>query len=104
MRKRRDAVARAWAGPAVGLTFLGGVLGGLARADAPYPRPGSTAERVREYFTGSAGAARVSVAGQLASSLALARFTGAVAGLDPRSASPPSPAARSRAARSRRLP
>jgi hypothetical protein len=83
MRKRRDAVAGAWAGPAVGLTFLGGVLGGLARADAPYPRPGSTAEQVREYFTGSGAAGRVSVAGQLASSLALARFTGAVAGLDP---------------------
>ena len=81
MSAQRDA----WAGPAIGLTFAGGVLGGLARADAPYPRPGSTPEQVREYFTGSAGAARVSVAGQLASSLALARFTSVVAGLDPQS-------------------
>jgi hypothetical protein len=82
---KRDAVAGAWTGPAIGVTFLGGVLGGVVLADAPYPRPGSTPEQVRRYFGESARAARVSVAGQLLSSLALARFTVAVADLAGRS-------------------
>jgi hypothetical protein len=81
VKERSEAIAGAWAGPAVGVTFVGGVLGGLALADAPFPRPGSTPEQVRRYFTGSARAARVSVAGQLLSSMALVRFTAAVAEL-----------------------
>jgi hypothetical protein len=69
----------ALAGPAAGVTFAAGVAGGMALADAPYPRPGADPATVRRYFTGSAGAARVSVAGQLLSAASLAAFTTSVA-------------------------
>ena len=69
----------ALAGPATGVTFAAGVAGGMALADAPYPRPGADPATVRRYFTGSAGAARVSVAGQLLSAASLAAFTTSVA-------------------------
>jgi hypothetical protein len=77
----------ALAGPAAGVTFAAGVAGGMALADAPYPRPGADPATVRRYFTGSAGAARVSVAGQLLSAASLAAFTTSVASLAERSGS-----------------
>ena len=77
----------ALAGPVAGVTFAAGVAGGMALADAPYPRPGADPATVRRYFTGSAGAARVSVAGQLLSAASLAAFTTSVASLAERSGS-----------------
>jgi hypothetical protein len=67
--------------PLAGVAFLGGVAAGLSLADAPYPRPGANATAIRRYFRGSAQAARISVAGQLVSAAALARFTATAAGL-----------------------
>lgn len=72
----RDPVALA--GPLVGLTFLTGFGTAMAKAKAPYPRPGSTPEQIQRYFQGSASAARISAAGQLLSSMALIPFTAAV--------------------------
>jgi hypothetical protein len=65
-------------GPLAGLTFLAGVAGGMAKATSPYPRPGSTAAEVQAYFQEDASAARISMAGQLASCAALLSFTVAV--------------------------
>jgi hypothetical protein len=73
-RTRRTDVA-ALGGPLAGLTFVAGVAGGLATAAAPYPRPGSTVHQVQAYFQGDARAARISVAGQVASCAALFAFT-----------------------------
>ena len=53
----------------------------MAMARSPYPRPGSTPEEIREYFTGSSTAARLSAAGQLLSTAALIPFTASVASL-----------------------
>jgi mannose-6-phosphate isomerase-like protein (cupin superfamily) len=64
----------ALSGPLAGIAFIGGVATGLAVADDPYPRPGARPAAIRRYFRGSAGAARISVAGQLVSAAALARF------------------------------
>ncbi len=65
----------ALSGPLAGIAFIGGVVAGIAIADVPYPRPGATAAAIRGYFRGNARAARVSIAGQLCSAAALARFT-----------------------------
>jgi len=67
------------AGPLVGAAFLAGVAGGIAVADAPFPRPGADADALRAYYRGSPAAARTSATGQLVSALALTRLTGAVA-------------------------
>jgi hypothetical protein len=75
-------------GPLTGLLFAAGVGGALIRSDAPYPRPGAQLEQIRAYFGQPSGAARIGVAGQLASASALARFTAAAgrvaARVDPR--------------------
>ncbi|GAA4873963.1 hypothetical protein [Actinomycetospora straminea] len=71
-------------GPLVGVSFLGGVGGAIALADAPYPRPGATGARVRTYFRGSRRAARLGATGQAISALSLARLAGTVARRSPR--------------------
>jgi hypothetical protein len=75
----------ALSGPLAGAGFVAGVAGALSLADAPYPRPGAEPADVRRYFGENPGAARVSVAGQLTSTAALARFTASVAKLAARS-------------------
>jgi hypothetical protein len=84
---RTDAAALG--GPLTGLTFLTGVAAGMAAARSPYPRPGASVTEVQTYFRGSRRAARLSVAGQLASCTALLPFTVAVTRLAGR-AEPPS--------------
>src|SRR5829696_2663606 len=66
-----------WAlsGTLAGVSFVGGVAGAIAMTDSPYPRPGSEPAEIRRYFEENSGAARISVAGQLISAAALARFT-----------------------------
>jgi hypothetical protein len=76
-----EAVPGAWAGPAAMGLFLAGVATAVRTARSPYPRPGAASDVVQEYFQGSAGPARVSVAGQLASAAALVPFADAVARL-----------------------
>jgi hypothetical protein len=75
----------ALSGALTGVSFIAGVGGALIRADDPYPRPGSTAGDVQRYFTQNAGAARLSVAGQLVSAASLARFTSSAVRLAGRS-------------------
>lgn len=65
-------------GPLTAVSFLAGLGTAMKRAKDPFPRPGATAAQIRQYFRGSAGAARISVTGQLVSVAALARFTGSV--------------------------
>jgi hypothetical protein len=73
--------ARALGGPLAGASFVAGVAGALALADAPYPRPGAEPAEMRRYFNGNPGAARLSAAGQLVSAASLAQFTASVADL-----------------------
>lgn len=73
--------ASALAGPLAAVSFVGGAAGAAALADAPFPRPGSSAEQIGRYFGDNAGPARLSVAGQLISAGALGLFAEAVAGL-----------------------
>jgi hypothetical protein len=75
----------ALSGVLAGGSFVGGVAGAMALADSPYPRPGSEPAEIRRYFRGNAGAARLSVVGQLISAASLARFTASVARLAARS-------------------
>lgn len=75
----------ALSGAVAGISFVGGVAGAMALADAPYPRPGSEPAEIRRYFRGNSGAARLSVVGQLISAASLARFTASVARLAARS-------------------
>src|SRR5918993_5292103 len=75
----------ALSGTLAGVSFVGGVAGAMALADSPYPRPGSEPAEIRRYFRGNAGAARLSVVGQLISAASLARFTASVARLAKRS-------------------
>jgi hypothetical protein len=75
----------ALSGTFAGISFVGGVAGAMALADSPYPRPGSEPAEVLRYFRGNAGAARLSVVGQLISAASLARFTATVARLAARS-------------------
>jgi hypothetical protein len=72
-------------GVLAGVSFVAGVAGAMALADLPYPRPEADPAQVKRYFTENAGPARVSVAGQAVSALALARFTASVARLAGRS-------------------
>jgi hypothetical protein len=75
----------ALSGPLAGVSFIIGVAGAMALADAPYPRPGADPAEIRRYFRGNPGAARISVVGQLISAASLARFTASVAKLADRS-------------------
>jgi hypothetical protein len=59
----------ALSGALAGGSFVGGVAGAMALADSPYPRPGSEPAEIRRYFRGNAGAARLSVVGQLISAV-----------------------------------
>ena len=68
-----------------GLSFTAGVGGGVALANAPYPRLGSEHADVRRYFTENSRSARLSATGQLISTASLARFTASVARLTGRS-------------------
>ena len=72
-------------GVLAGVSFVAGVAGAMALADLPYPRPGADPAQVKRYFTENAGPARVSVAGQVVSAMALGRFTASVARLAGRS-------------------
>ena len=75
----------ALSGTLAGVSFVGGVAGAMALADSPCPHPGSEPAEIRRCFTGNAGAARLSVVGQLISAASLARFTASVARLAARS-------------------
>jgi hypothetical protein len=75
------AKASSWAGPAVGGTFLAGLLGGVARSTHPYPQPGATPEQIEGYFTQPSRAPWISITGQYLSAAALAVWTSRVAGL-----------------------
>jgi hypothetical protein len=77
--RRRDRGALT--GPLVGISFIAGAGGGVAVADHPYPRPGSTPEEIRRYFGERSLPGRLSAAGQLISAASLARFTASVAAL-----------------------
>jgi hypothetical protein len=68
-----------------GVSFIAGVGGAMALSRYPYPRPGSEPAEIRRYFTEDRRPARLSAAGQLVSSAALARFTVSVAKLAGRS-------------------
>jgi hypothetical protein len=76
---RRDTGALS--GALVGISFIGGAGGGVALADHPYPRPGSTAIEIRRYFGERSLPGRLSATGQLISAAALVRFTASVARL-----------------------
>ena len=75
----------ALSGTLAGVSFVGGVAGAMALADAPYPRPGSEPAEIRRYFRENSGAARLSVVVQLISAASLARFTASAARLAGRS-------------------
>ena len=75
----------AMSGLLTGLSFTAGVGGGVALANAPYPRLGSEHADVRRYFTENSRSARLSATGQLISTASLARFTASVARLTGRS-------------------
>lgn len=75
----------AMSGLLTGVSFIAGVGGGVALADSPFPRPGSEPAEVSRYFTENSRSARLSAAGQLVSTVALARFTASVARLAGRS-------------------
>lgn len=76
-----ERLPAAWGGPAATGLFAAGVVTALRTASSPYPRPGSTVAQVQDYFQGSAGPARISLAGQLASAAALIPYAEAVARL-----------------------
>ena len=54
-----------------GLSFIGGVGGAMALADAPLPRPGAKPRQIRRYFTQNARSTRVSATGQAISAALL---------------------------------
>jgi hypothetical protein len=72
-------------GVLVGIGFIGGAGGGVAVADHPYPRPGSTPKQIRQYFGESPIPGRLSAIGQAISAASLVRFTKSVAELAGRS-------------------
>jgi hypothetical protein len=71
----------ALSGPVAAVSFVAGVAGATALSDAPFPRPGSSHDQIRRYFSDNANAAKVSIVGQLVSALALGGFAAAVAKL-----------------------
>lgn len=72
-RTLRDLAA--WSGPLAGISLVGGVAATNALADAPYPRPGSSADDIKRYFSNNAQASRLNVAGQVISLAALGTFS-----------------------------
>jgi hypothetical protein len=82
---RREPDRGAISGPLTGAIFLGALLGAGKLAESDIPQPGSDADAIRKYFTGSAKAARLSATGTLISTAMLARFTSSVAKLAKRS-------------------
>ena len=77
-RRAAPADTGAVTGAIAGVGFIVGLAGAMARSEHPYPRPGSTGEEIRRYFTQPSRAPLFSVAGQLISAAALARFTASV--------------------------
>jgi hypothetical protein len=75
--------AAALGGPIATASFVGGVAGALALSDVPYPRPGSSPDQIRKYFSDNAWSARISIAGQLISAAALGVFAVSVFKLAP---------------------
>jgi hypothetical protein len=71
----------ALSGPIAAISFIGGIGAANARADLPYPRPGTDPAQVRRYFTQNPGPTRLSAIGQAISAACLARFTASVARL-----------------------
>ena len=78
-------------GAVVGVSFMTGLAGAMARSEYPFPRPGSTGAEIRRYFTQPSRAPRISIAGQLISAAALARFTASVTRLAGRAGAGSSP-------------
>lgn len=80
-----------------GAAFLAGVGTGVASSSAPFPLPGSDADKIRRYFRDNRASARISGAGQLISAALLAPFTASVIRLarraDPTSGALPTTAA-----------
>ena len=72
-RPRRDPWATS--GLVTGVAFVAAITGAIRLANSPYPRPGTAAQEVRNYYRDSTVAARYSAAAQLVSVLSLARFT-----------------------------
>jgi hypothetical protein len=68
----------ALSGLVAGVSFIAGVAGAVVRSKYPYPRPGSSGAEIRRYFRQPSHAPRISIAGQLVSAAALARFTASV--------------------------
>jgi hypothetical protein len=68
-------------GAVVGVSFIAGIAGAMARSEHPYPRPGSTGAEIRRYFRQPSRAPRISIAGQLISAASLGCFTASVARL-----------------------
>ena len=81
MQDTRTFDPTALAGPIAAASFVAGVAGAAALANASYPRPGSTPDHIRRYFSDNAAAARISIAGQLISAAALGAFAASVASL-----------------------
>ena len=71
----------ALSGALIGVTFLSGLIGAMARSAYPYPRPGADDAQIQQYFGQPSRAPRISVVGQATSVLALLRFTATVAKL-----------------------
>jgi hypothetical protein len=69
---------KALSGLISGLAFISGVGAGVASSNAPYPLPGSDADKIRRYFRDNASSARLSAAGQLISAATLAQFATSV--------------------------
>jgi Domain of unknown function (DUF4386) len=85
---RRPPVSRdllALGGPLGAASFVAGVAAGNGLSDAPYPRPGASAEAIKRYFSDNAGPARMSVVGQLVSAASLGVFAVSVVELAGRS-------------------
>ena len=79
MKSNRSIVRQsALGGPLAAATFVAGVAGAQVLSDAPYPRPGSSPDQIKRYFSDNAGPARVSITGQLISAASLGTFAAAV--------------------------
>jgi hypothetical protein len=71
----------ALSGIASAASFLTGIIGATIWSRVPYPRPGSSPDRIREFFRADPRPARLSVTGQLVSAITLGRFTASAARL-----------------------
>jgi len=71
----------AFGGPLAAISFVAGVAAGNGLSDAPYPRPGTSPDVIKRYFSDNAGPARLSVVGQFISAGSLGVFTTSVVGL-----------------------